>query len=79
MPSEGGSLTVNVANVNSAQNNWKVGIGYQGAAITFIGTLTSGGATASGSGTGGSNPWTISNIHIYSGSAGTTITPGLER
>ncbi len=76
VPSEGGSLSVNVANVNSAQTGWKVGIGYQGAAITFIGTLTSGGATPSGSGTGGSNPWTISNIHIYAGSAGTTITPG---
>jgi hypothetical protein len=76
VPSEGGSLTVNVANVNSAQNGWKVGIGYQGAAITFIGTLTSGGATPSGNGTGGSNPWKISNVHIYSGSAGTTIVPG---
>ncbi len=62
--------------MNCAQTGWNVGIGYQGAAITFIGTLTSGGATPSGNGTGGSNPWTISNIHIYSGSPGTTITPG---
>jgi hypothetical protein len=76
IPSQGGSLTVNVSNVNSAQRGWKVGIGYQGAAITFIGTLTSGGATPSGNGSGGSNPWTISNIHIYSGSPGTTILPG---
>ncbi len=76
VPSEGGSLTLNVNNVNSAQNGWKVGIGYQGAPITFVGTLTSGGATTSGNGTGGSNPWTISNVHIYSGTTGTTITPG---
>jgi hypothetical protein len=76
VPSEGGSLTLNVNNVNSAQNGWSVGIGYQGAAITFVGTLTSGGATTSGNGTGGSNPWTISNVHVYSGASGTTITPG---
>jgi hypothetical protein len=76
VPSEGGSLTVNVASPNSAQNNWKVGMGYQNGAITFIGTLKSGGATPSGNGTGGSNPWTISNIHVYSGTPGTTVTPG---
>jgi hypothetical protein len=74
VPSEGGSLTVNVDNVNGAQIGWKVGIGYAGAATTFIGTLTSGGAQAS-VGTGGSNPWTISNIHVYSGTPGTVITP----
>jgi hypothetical protein len=78
VPSEGGSLTVNVANPNGAQNNWKVGMGYAGGAVTFIGTLTSGGATPSGNGTGGSNPWTISNIHIYSGTTGTAITPGVN-
>ena len=76
IPSEGGSLTLNVVNVNGAQTNWKVGIGYAGAPIMFVGTLTSGGATPSGNGTGGSNPWKISNIHIYAGTAGTTITPG---
>ncbi len=76
VPSEGASLTVNVANPNGAQNNWRVGIGYKGGAITFIGTLTSGGAAPSGNGTGGSNPWTISNVHVYSGAPGTTIVPG---
>ena len=78
VPSEGGSLVVSVANPNAAQNGWNVGIGYQGGAITFIGKLMSGGATPSGNGTGGANPWTISNIHIYSGTAGTTITPGVN-
>jgi Glycosyl hydrolases family 16 len=78
VPTEGGTLVVNVANPNGAQNNWKVGMGYKGGAITFIGTLTSGGATPSGNGTGGTNPWTISNIHIYSGVPGTTITPGVN-
>jgi len=76
VPAEGGSLVVNVANPNSAQTGWTVGMGYKGGAITFIGTLTSGGATPSGNGTGGSNPWTISNIHIYSGTPGTVVTPG---
>jgi hypothetical protein len=76
VPSQGGSLTVNVNNPNAAQNGWHVGMGYSGGAITFIGTLTSGGATPSGNGTGGSNPWTISNIHVYSGTPGTTVTPG---
>ncbi|HMD03612.1 MAG TPA: hypothetical protein VKG44_11670, partial [Candidatus Baltobacteraceae bacterium] len=76
VPSEGGTLTVNVNNPNGAQTNWKVGIGYQNAPIMFVGTLSSGGSTPSGNGTGGSNPWTISHIHIYAGSAGTTITPG---
>ncbi|MDB5039643.1 MAG: endo,3,4-beta-glycanase [Candidatus Eremiobacteraeota bacterium] len=78
VPIEGGTLVVNVANPNGAQNNWKVGMGYKGGATTFIGTLTSGGATPSGNGTGGTNPWTISNIHIYSGVPGTTITPGVN-
>jgi hypothetical protein len=77
VPQEGGSLTVNVDNVNGAQIGWKVGIGFNGAAQTFIGTLTSGGAQAS-VGTGGSNPWTISNIHIYSGTPGTVITPSVN-
>jgi hypothetical protein len=76
IPVEGGTLVVNVANPNSAQTNWTVGIGTASQSPTFIGTLTSGGATPSGNGTGGSNPWTISHIHIYSGTAGTTITPG---
>ena len=87
VPDEGGSVTVNVENPNGAQNSWQVGIG--GAhppfasenqdgtpAVTLIGTLTSGGATQSGNGTGGSNPWTISNVHVYHGKAGTTIIPG---
>jgi hypothetical protein len=78
VPAEGGSLTVNVANPNGAQNKWKVGMGYAGGAVTFIGTLTSGGATPSGKGSGGSNPWTISNIHVYSGTPGTAITPGIN-
>jgi hypothetical protein len=78
VPSVGGSLVVNVANPNGAQNNWTVGIGYSGAAVMFVGTLTSGGATPSGNGTGGSNPWTISNIRIYNGAPGTTITPGIN-
>ncbi|GAC1422637.1 MAG: hypothetical protein NVSMB5_16220 [Candidatus Velthaea sp.] len=76
VPREGGTLTVDVANPNGAQNKWRVGLGYLGGAVTFIGTLTSGGAIPSGNGTGGSNPWTISNIHIYSGTPGTLITPG---
>jgi hypothetical protein len=75
VPQEGGSLTVNVDNPNGAQNGWKVGVGFNGAAYTFIGTLTSGGATPSGNGSGGSNPWTISNIHVYSGQSGTVLTP----
>jgi hypothetical protein len=76
VPSQGGSLKVNVANPNAAQTGWHVGIGYSGAAITFIGTLTSGGSAPSGNGTGGSNPWTISNIHVYAGTPGTTVKPG---
>jgi hypothetical protein len=75
VPQERGTLTVNVDNPNGAQNGWKVGVGFGGAADTFIGTLTSGGATPSGNGTGGSNPWTITNIHVYSGTPGTVLTP----
>jgi len=77
-PAAGASLVVNVANPNSAQNQWTVGMGYAGAAVMFVGTLTSGGATPSGNGTGGSNPWTISNIRVYTGAPGTTITPGVN-
>lgn len=75
VPSEGGSLTVNVVNPGSAQNGWYVGMGYQSGAITFIGKLTSGG-NVTHTNAGGSNPWTISNIHIYAGTPGTIITPG---
>lgn len=78
VPSAGGTLVVNVANPSSAQNNWTVGMGYSGGAVMFVGTLTSGGATPSGNGTGGANPWTISNIRVYSGTPGTTITPGVN-
>ncbi|GAC1418100.1 MAG: hypothetical protein NVSMB5_09290 [Candidatus Velthaea sp.] len=76
IPNEGGSLVVNVANANAGQNGWTVGMGYQGADVMFVGTLTSGGSTPSGNGSGGSNPWTISNIHVYNGKPGETITPG---
>ena len=76
VPAEGSSVQMNVDNPNGAQNNWKVGIGTADSPITFIGTLTSGGATPSGNGTGGSNPWTISQIHIYNGSAGAVIPVG---
>lgn len=76
VPSEGGSLSVNVQNPSSAKNGWQVGIGYQGAPVTFIGTLSSGGATPNTNNQDGTNPWTISNIHVYTGSPGTTITPG---
>ncbi len=75
VPEEGGSLTVDVDNPNGAQNGFKVGVGFRGAATTFIGTLTSGGATPSGNGTGGSNPWTISNIHVYAGTPKTILNP----
>ncbi len=75
IPTEGSSLTVPVDAPNGAQNGWKVGVGYAGASVAFIGTLTSGGATPSGNGTGGSSPWTISNIHVYAGTPGTVITP----
>ena len=75
VPSEGGSLTIEVDNPGAAQNGWTVGMGYQGSAITFIGKLTSGGNGPQTNG-GGSNPWTISNIHVYSGTPGSTVTPG---
>lgn len=75
VPVEGGSLTVNVNNPGTAQNGWSVGMGYQGGAITFIGKLTSGGNVTQ-TNAGASNPWTISNIHIYSGTPGTIVTPG---
>ena len=78
VPSEGGSLTVSVANPNGAQNGWKVGMGYANANVMFVGTLASGGATPSGNGTGGSNPWTLTNIHVFAGAPGTTITPGVN-
>jgi hypothetical protein len=75
VPSEGGSLTVKVANPGSAQNGWSVGMGYKGGAITFVGKLTSGGNVTQ-TNAGASNPWTISNVHIYSGAPGTIVTPG---
>lgn len=75
IPSEGSSLTIPVNAPNGAQNGWTVGMGYSNAPITWIGTLTSGGATPSGNGTGGSSPWTISHIHLYAGTPGTTVTP----
>lgn len=77
VPAEGGSVSVNVDNPNGAQNNWTVGIGFQNSPVAFIGTLKSGGTPPSGNGTGGTNPWTISNVHIMvNGSAGQTVTPG---
>jgi hypothetical protein len=78
IPEDGASLTVNVDHPSGAQNDWHVGIGYRGAPVTFIGTLTSGGATPSGNGTGGRNPWTISDIHLYSGMPFFTLTPGVN-
>jgi hypothetical protein len=75
IPAEGGSIAIDVANPNSAQDGWTVGVGHVGAAITFVGTLIRGGAKPSGNGTGGSNPWTISGIHIYSGAPGMLVEP----
>jgi hypothetical protein len=77
IPSEGGSLALNVDNVNGAQIGWKVGVGFAGGPYMFVGTLTSGGARAS-VGTGGSNPWTITKIHIYKGTPGTVLVPSVN-
>lgn len=73
MPREGSSITLTIDNPNGAQQGWKVGIGYKGSANMFVGTLTSGGANHAG--TGGSSPWTISNVHVYAGAPGTSLTP----
>ena len=78
VPAEGGNLSVNVVNPNGAQNGWTVGIGTAGSPITFIGTLTAGGVTPSTNNHDGVNPWVISNIHIYNGAAGATVTPGVN-
>jgi hypothetical protein len=76
VPAEGGSVTIPVDTPNGAQNNWTVGVGVKGSPIAFVGTLSSGGAI-DGVGTGGSSPWTITNVHIMTaGSAGQTVTPG---
>lgn len=74
VPPEGGTITAYVDNPNGAHDDWTVGIGYAGARVAFIGTLKSGGATPDG--TGGANPWTITNVHVITGAPGTTIRPG---
>jgi len=78
IPNEGGTIQVDVLNPNAAQNGWRIGVGYQGAPVAFVGRLTSGGAKPSGDGSGGSSPWTISDIHVYAGAPGTMVQPNDE-
>lgn len=75
MPAEGATVTVNVADPNAAQNGFSVGMGYVNGPHTWIGTLSSGGATPQGDRSGGKNPWVISNVHVYQGAAGDVIHP----
>jgi len=78
MPAEGSSIDIDVADPNSAQDGFSVGMGYVNGPHTWIGTLSSGGAVPQGNRTGGKNPWHITNVHVYAGPAGDVIHPADE-
>src|SRR5581483_78626 len=76
LPPEGGSAKVAVEQPTGAQIGWRIGVGFAGAPIMFVGVCTAG--CDHGSVHDGTSPWTISNVHLYSGVPGTTILPDVN-